>query len=242
MRIAVGVLLCLGIALCSAPAAADTYYKYHDKSTRRDVYVNRLEQVPQKYRSQAQVVLEVENAPAKPGEAPGTAPEVIAPSSPPEPQPAQPPVTHGTFPQDFRQALSGKNLLQDAPAVACAMLDLKLAASGARRLGTTERNDFASLIVTLLIASIVASLAALVAWIAVIVTAVRDEHLWWAFFVFIFSPLGYLYLLIHGGPGRGLRRSLCAAGMLAPILVGAIGAWRFYSYFQAVMQARGVRI
>jgi hypothetical protein len=240
MRIAVGILAC--IALWSTRAAADTYYKYHDKRTGRDVYVNRLEQVPQKYRSQAQVVLEGAEGPAKPDPGADASPEVTAPPAPAAPQPVQRSAAPVDLASNLRQAITGTNLLHDIPAMACAMIDFRLAASGAKPLGAPERHDLGSLVLTVLIAALVASLASLVAWITVIVIAVRDEHPWWALFTFIFYPVGYLYLLIHGGPGHILRRSLCALGMLSPLLVGAIGAWRFYATLQAIMQARGLHL
>jgi hypothetical protein len=242
MRISASILLCLGLTLwsASASASADTYYRYRDKSTGRDVYVNRLDQVPQKYRSQAKIVLETDQAQADPDKEPST--EVVVTSPQPESKPVRRPGPSDSFKEDLRKALSNKNLLRDGPMLACTAIDFKLAAAGAQPLSMTERSNFAALVMSLLVASLVAGLAALVAWVVVIVTAVRDERLWWAFFIFIFSPLGYLYLFIHGGRGRALFKSLCALGMLAPLLVGAIGAWRFYAWFQTIMQARGVHI
>lgn len=243
MRAAVGLLFLIGLALCSLPAAADTYYRYRDKTTGRDVYVNKLEQVPQKYRDQAKIVLEVADTP-RDGDEPSST-ESVPPAQPgatAAPGSAARHTPIGTLPQDLRKALASPNMLRDSATVASGLIDFKLAAAGRRPLAPAERGDFASLLVTFLIAGLIAGLAALVAWIVIIVTAIRDNNFWWALFIFLFSPLAYLYLFLHGGKDRGLFKALCTLGMLAPFLVGLVGSWRFYAWFQAVMQARGVPV
>ena len=54
----------VGIVVWSALAHADTFYKYRDSQTGRDVFVNRLDQIPPPYRSRAKVMMEM-TAPAK---------------------------------------------------------------------------------------------------------------------------------------------------------------------------------
>lgn len=239
MRISAGVALATGVALWAAMAAADTYYKYRDKRTGRDVYVNQLEQVPQKYRSQAKIVLEAPGTAADPSQetatqTTGPAAAATTPASGPSPKPSF------GLRDDFRRATSNKSLLRDGPAIAAMLVDLKLAASGTRPLTGSERNHLASLLGTIAIAAAVAGLAALAAWIAILVTAIRDERLWWAFFVFLFWPVAYLYLFIHGGKDRTLWKAVCALALLAPTLVAAVGAWRGYAWLLAVFQARGL--
>ena len=240
MRIRAGVVLGIGLALWAAAAAADTFYKYRDKNTGRDAFVNRLDQVPRKYRSQAKIVLDGTDTSTEPAQA--APPEVIEiPVAPGRPtiRIEPPPVPSG---DDFRRAMQGKDVWKEAPLVAGAVVDAKLAAKGAPPLDPLERANLGSLLVTVVIATIVAGLAALVAWIVIIVTAVRDGRLWWALFIFLFSPLGYVYVFVHGGKGRAVWKTLCSLGMLSPALVGLVGAWRFYAWFSAVIQARGGKL
>ena len=60
-------------------------------------------------------------------------------------------------------------------------------------------------------------------------------------FIFLFAPLAYPYLFLHVEKGRRLLKTVCALGMLSPALVGLVGVWRLYAWFQAVIQARGGR-
>ena len=240
MRLWAGIVLCLGILLGTGATLADTIYKYRNKSTGRDVFVNRLDQVPRKYRSQAKIVIESADGPTEAAEEP----PAEAAESPAQPArqaaPASKPVV--TVGDDLRQAFSGKNLWKNGPSLASAAIDAKLVTAGTRPLTSNERADLGSLLIAIVIASIVAGLAALIVWIGMIVTAVRDGRLWWAALIFLFWPLGYVYLFLYAGKGRALFKTMCALGMLSPALVGLVGAWRFYAWFHAVIQARGGRI
>jgi hypothetical protein len=238
MRIPAGVVLATALVLWGAVASADTYYKYRDRRTGRDVYVNRLEQVPQQYRSQAKIVLETPDTATEP-EAEGVVARV-APAAPPAPAAAPAPKPAPLSREELRRVLSTKSILRDGPELAGATIDMKLSAAGARTLTGGERNDLALLLWTIGVAALVSGLAALAAWIVILVTAVRDGRLWWAFFIFLFWPLGYLYLFIHGGRGRALWKTLCALAMAAPVVVGVVGAWRFHVWLVAVLQARGL--
>ena len=51
-----------------------------------------------------------------------------------------------------------------------------------------------------------------------------------------------MYVFVHGGKGRAVWKTLCSLGMLSPALVGLVGAWRFYAWFSAVIQARGGKL
>ena len=64
MKTGLGVVLCM--VLWSATGRADTFYQYRDKSTGRDVFVNRPDQIPRKYRGQAKLVMEIANTPTTP--------------------------------------------------------------------------------------------------------------------------------------------------------------------------------
>ena len=236
MHIRAGVVLCVALSLFTAAALADTFYKYRDLGTGRDVFVNRLDQVPRKYRSQAKVVLEVEKV-AEAAEQPPQ--EVIEVPAKPAPEPTRIPAPASDTGAALRKAMSGKNLWKDGPALACAVIDAKLVAAGSRPLSGAERADFGDLLWAIVIASIVAGLFALVVWIVIVVTAVRDGHPWWGLFIFLFSPLAYVYLFLYAGKGRALFKTLCSVGMLSPALVGLVGTWRFYAWFNAIVQARG---
>ena len=129
MHSRVGVLVCIGLALGAAAASADTYYKYRDKNTRRDVFVNRLDQVPRKVRGQAKIVLETDTPTAEPAPEPPI--EIVEPPAKTDRltiRNAQPAPPSG---EDLRSALADKNLWRDGPALASAAVDAKLVTAGA---------------------------------------------------------------------------------------------------------------
>jgi hypothetical protein len=240
MRIAVGVLVVLGFA--AQVAKADTIYKYKDKATGRDVFVNRIDQIPRKYRTQAKVVLE-STAPT------GTQTETegeTAPAAEPPPPPAQtapaPRASYGGLADELRRAASGKQILKEAPSIACAVIDAQLLHAGTQPLTPAERSSFGSLLVTVLVFWSIAGVVAVLVWFIIIVGALRDAHPWWALLVFLFWPLAYVYLFVHAGKGRAVFKTLCSLGLLSPALVGLVAAWRFTTWFHAVMQARGGRM
>jgi len=237
MYIRAGVVFCLGLWLGTAVAFADTYYKYRDQRTGRDVFVNSLDQVPRRYRGSAKVVLETSD---------GTAP---APEKPPAEVLEMPPASArptirtvapaGKPPNDLRQVFSGKQPWKDGPEHFANAFDSTLAGSGSPPLTGAERRGLGRLFLTIMVGAVVASLAFLAAWLAIIIMAIRNGHTWWGVLIFLFSPLAFLYLFLHVGPGRALLKTACCVAMLSPVLVGAVGAWRFYAYFQAIAQARG---
>lgn len=235
MKIGLGVVLC--IVLWSAKGRADTFYQYRDKSTGRDVFVNRLDQIPRKYRDQAKLVMEIANTPTTPA-SDSTAGQNENAATEPSATPIMVEPLRSTG-VDLRRAAAGKNLWKDGPAIARALVDAKLIKAGTSPLTEPERAQFSRLLLTIVALSIVAALFAFVVWIVMIVTAVRDGHPWWGLFIFLFSPLAYVYLLVHIEKGNLPFKLVCAFGMLSPALVGLGGAWRFYSWFHAVIQARG---
>jgi hypothetical protein len=240
MKTRLGAILCIGFVLWSAAGQADTFYKYRNRSTGRDVFVNRLDQIPRQYRSQAKVVMEVANSPTtaasdpEVGEKEGAAPEPSA-----APALAEPLRATGV---DLRRALAGRSLFKDGPAVACGMVDAKLIKAGTSPLTEPERAQLGRLLLTILVLSAVACLFAFIVWVVMIVSALRDGHKLWALFIFLFAPLAYVYLFVHAGKGRAAFKLACTFGMLSPALVGLAGAWRFYGWFRAIIQARGGHI
>ena len=241
MKTGLGVVVCIGFVLWGAASQAETFYKYRNERTGRDVFVNSLDQVPRKYRSQAKVVMDVADVPKtaagdQAGEQDYGQNDGASSKSSPVPAIAAP-LRKASL--DFRHATAGKNLLKDGPAIAAALVDAKLAKSGTNPLTDPERARLGSLLLTVLVLSVVAGLFALVVWIVMIVIAVRDGRPWWGVFIFLFSPLAYIYIFLHVEKGRRLFKTVCTLGMLSPALVGLVGAWRFYAWFQAVIQARG---
>jgi hypothetical protein len=237
MKSRLGVFLCIGFVLWSAGGQAETFYQYRDKSTGRDVFVNRLEQIPRKYRGQAKLVMEIANAPKAPTSDSASGQDESAASAPSATSTVAEPLRSTDM--DLRRAAAGKNLWKEGPAIARALVDLQLVKAGTQPLSEPERAQFSRLLWTIVVSSLVAGLFALVVWIVMIVTAVRDGHPWWALFMFLFSPLAYVYLFVHVDKGHWPFKLVCAFGMLSPALVGLGGAWRFHSWFHAIIQARG---
>jgi hypothetical protein len=235
MKIGLGVAVCIGFVLWSAASQADTFYQYRDRGTGRDVFVNRLDQIPRKYRGQAKIVIQSSDIPNAAASDTGT--DESATTTPSTaPTTAEPLRSTGL---DLRKAAAGKNLWKEGPAIASALVDAKLLKAGTSRLTEPERAQFSRLLWTIVVLSMVAALFAFVVWVVMIVIAVRDGHPWWGLFIFLFSPLAYVYLFVYVEKGRRLFKTVCAFGMLSPALVGLGGAWRFYSWFHAVIQARG---
>ena len=235
MKTGLGVIVCLGFVLSSAASQAETFFKYRNESTRRDVFVNRLDQIPLKYRSQAKVVMEIADRPKAAEGDPAADEDGSAPADPSPPPALAKPATG----VDLRKALAGKNLFKDGPAIACAMVDAKLVKAGTTALTDPERAQLSRLLLTILVLSAVAGFFAFVVWVVMIVSALRDGRNGWALFIFLFAPLAYVYLFVHAGKGRAAFKVACTFGMLSPALVGLAGAWRISGWFHAILQARG---
>jgi hypothetical protein len=239
MRAATRAVFCLAL-LTSSAAVADTFYRYHDDKTGRDVFVNRLEQVPQRYRKQLSVVFESGTL--------ANQDEVKQPD--PEPQPdehaadrmirefAPPRTAAENTPRPQTETILWRRA---AVAVADAV-NAKLGRAGGKALVEQERERLGTIVVEGLVLAAVASLCAFIVWVVLIVCAFRDKQFGWAVAVFLFWPLGYLYLLLHFCKGRPLLKSVASLGYLSPTLVALWVAWKFYAWFHLVVQARGGRM
>jgi hypothetical protein len=231
MKAWAGVFFCAGLILLGSTALAEGIYQYRNKSTGRDVFVNRLDQVPLKYRSSAKLV--VEDAPPESGESSG------------EPSPAE--TRPSTVSAAAKQVVEmGTELRKVSPAgwrnpsaIAGHMVDRKLLAAGTRPLGDSERWQLKRLLMTILGFALAASLFSFVVWIVLLVVAFRDGNPWWALFIFLFYPLAYLYLFLVVEKGRRWFKTVCAAGLVAPLLVGLVSAWRFSAWLHTIIVARG---
>ncbi len=232
-----GVLLCIAFVMWNAAVRADTFYKYRDKRTGRDVYVNRFDQIPRRYRSQAKVAMDTSNRADDSSEAPPAGEEEAATPVPG----ATPPATEHlrTSAMDLRKAILGRNPWKVAPVIIGAMVDAKLVKAGTTPLGESERAQLGHMVGTILVFSLLAGLFAIVVWVVMIVSAVRQQHPWWAVLIFLLSPLAYVYLFVHAEKWRWPYKLSCTLGMLSPALVALVGVWRFQAWLHAVIQARG---
>ena len=105
-------------------------------------------------------------------------------------------------------------------------LDANLAHSSGRYLTESELADLKRLCSPRLGAYVLAVLAALVAWIAVMVAAFREDHLGWAMLMlFLSAPMALVYLFTTLGKGYGRFKAACALGMLSPLLVFLANVW-----------------
>jgi hypothetical protein len=229
----------VGIVVWSALAHADTFYKYRDSQTGRDVFVSRLDQIPRPYRTRAKLVMEV-TAPAKPGAAETSETAPVLPESPPFATVV--PEKLRAAKASVRDLIAGKNLLKDGPAIAVTMIDQRLAKAGTTPLDEIERLQLGRMVGTVLGLALVATLLAFIVWLVMVVSAVRDRKLGWALAMILLWPTAYLYLFIHGDKGRVVFKLASAAALVSPALVGVVAASWFSRWFHAVVQARGGRV
>jgi hypothetical protein len=243
MKAATGAALL--VLLASAAAPADTIYRYHDMVTGRDVFVNRPELVPKKYRNQAKIVVESgalanqdevkQNTPQAPADD-GLADKLIkelAPAATSDAQAAEGSHTPAGIPIP---------LLRNMPTVTAAKIDGKLTRAGAKPLADLERAQLARLLTRAVYLGLPAGLCALLVWVVMLVSAFRDKHPVWGALMIVLFPVSYLYLALHFATGRPLIKAASALGLLAPALLGAWLAWQYSGWMQAVVQARGGRI
>ena len=241
MKAATGVVLCAAL-LVSSTAAADTFYRYRDSKTGRDVFVDRLEQVPLKLRPQAKVVFESgalanqeEARLAQPPKAPeddGIAEKMIKQFAPSATDSAK----------DFEHARAEGRSWRDPTGVAAMTVNAKLLRAGAKLLEPDERAGLARFIGIALYLSVAAVLCAFIVWLVLVVCAFRDKHPVWGVLMLLLWPVSYFYLLLHFGKGRPLLKTSAALGLLSPTLVALWVSWRFYAWFQLVVHARGGRV
>jgi hypothetical protein len=229
----------VGVVVWSAIAHADTFYKYRDSQTGRDVFVNRLDQIPRPYRGRAKLVMEV-TAPAKIEAADATDTEAPAPTESPSIATVVPEKLSAAK-VSVRELIAGKSLLKDGPAIAAAMIDQRLAKAGTTPLDENERLQLGRMLGTALGLALVATLLSFIVWLVMLVSAIRDRKLGWAIVMFVLWPTAYLYLFIHGGKGRVVFKLACAAALVSPALVGVVTASWFSRWYHAVVQARGGR-
>jgi len=239
MKAATGAVLVVALLAClpTMETKAATFYRYLDSKTGRDVFVDRLEQVPSKFRPQAKVVFDT-GALANPDEvkqaAPPPADDGLADQLIKELAPA---ATDGA--KDLRHASADRGSWRDPAGIAATTVNAKLARAGARSLDEAERTSLAGFIRTALSLAVVAVLFAFVAWLVLVVCAFRDQHPVWGVLMLLLWPASYLYLMIHFAKGRLALKTVAGLGLLSPTLVALWVSWRFYAWFQLIAHARG---
>jgi hypothetical protein len=241
MKSATSAVLCAAL-LVSATAAADTFYRYRDSKTGRDVFVDRLEQVPLKLRAQAKVVFESgalanqdetrQTPPPKPADDDGIAEKMIKQLAPDASDGAK----------DLQQARADGGGWKNPAGIAATTVNAKLTRAGVKLLEPEERVGLARLIGTAVYLSVAAVVCASIVWLILVVCAFRDKQPVWGVLMLLLWPVSYLYLLLHFAKGRLLLKTGAALGLLSPSLVALWVAWRFHAWFQLVVHARGGRV
>lgn len=194
----VGILVAVVVPLGTAPASAAAYFAYRDARTGCDVIVERADQIPRSSRDLAR--------PLGPREADEQRAAAAACA---------------------RQAAA----LVVAPDVAgpgrTGAIDASLSRRAGPSLSERELAELKLLCSPRVSAYVLALLAALAAWIAVIVAALREDHLGWAMLMLVLSaPVAFVYLFIGVGKDRGRFKAMCALGMISPVLVFLASVWQ----------------
>jgi len=225
----------LVLAGLSAPAQAESIYRFRDPKTKRDVFVNRLDQVPAQQREETQLVVsdgvlvDSSNQPDK--EAPqGT---VIFGGR-------QPASVWQTIGQAFHQATHGGLAGLGLERLLTMAIDTALVREGKRPLSSAEVAQVArqALVTAWVLGT--AGVLALLAWIAVMVHAFRADHRWWAVFIMLLPLLGIAYVLIHMGGERRWFKLATLLGQCAPYTVVMAAAWRCYALLSTILASRGL--
>jgi heme/copper-type cytochrome/quinol oxidase subunit 4 len=219
----IAVLTLAGLA---APARGESIYRYRDPTTKREVFVTRLEQVPAEYRAQAKLVVSdgvLVDSTAEPDQ---NAPRGTVIYGSDKPAGVLETITHalsevrrggldaGGLYRTFAVAIDTVRVRQDKPPLSAAQV-----AQGKR------------LLVEATVGLTVSSLLSLLALILVIAHAFRAQHRWWIVFMLLFPPLGITYVLIHVEGERRWFKFATLFAQAAPYVVAMATAWRFVALF-----------
>jgi hypothetical protein len=219
------VLLLAGLA---GLAKAESIYRYYDPHTKRDVFVNRLDQVPSQHREQAQPVV-----------ADGV---LVGTSHPPGKDMREGAVIFGGKPsssilETLKQALIEAG---DGPwdgkfeRLLTMVMDTEMVKSGKSPLTAEHVLHVTYMVGVAALALSASGLLAIVACIFVMVHAFRNEHPVWGVFILLLPPLGILYVPIHVESKRRWFKWTTLAGQVSPLLVITVAIWRFYAYFTSI--------
>ena len=220
----------LALAGLASPAQAESIYRYSDPSTKRDVFVNRLDQVPAPYRAEAKLVVSdgvlVDSTSLPDKDAPRGA--VIYGSKTPA-------GALETIERAVRDATGSGHAAGGLDRALTTAIDTALVGKGKRPLSAGEAAQFKRMLVESAVVLAVLGLFSTVAWILVMVDAFRAEHRWWMVFILLFHLLGIAYVLIHVEGKRRWFKFATLFAQAAPYAVVLAVSWRFVAFFRAIL-------
>jgi hypothetical protein len=188
----------MAFSLWTPTASARDHFRYRDQATGCELIVDRADAIPRKSRDGARLL--------RPNDG------VVAPAA------AEACLRRAAV----RLGAGGALGIDVGPKA----IEAKLARNGGRYLTESELADLKRLSSPRVSAYVLAALAALVAWIAVMVAAFREDHLGWAMLMLFLSvPMAFVYLFTTLGKGHGRFKAVCALGMLSPLLVFLANVW-----------------
>lgn len=191
----VGVFLGIALLLGNARVSAATYLEYRDLASGCAVFVDQPDRIPRKCRDEARVVTEEE---ATSGMA----------------------ASDSCLQSHARLLSFGRDATETGSELAATAIDARLASNGGRSLSDSEVAALRQLASPRMSAYILAFLAALAAWMAIMVAAFRQDHWGWAMLMlFLSAPVAFLYLFLGLGQNRCRFKAACALGILSPLLV-----------------------
>jgi hypothetical protein len=213
----------------TSPSRAESIYRYRDPHTQREVFVGRLDQVPARYREQAELVV---------------ADGVLVDSSnrPDKDAPLGTVIYGGKGSGGVREAI--KRAFRDAREsgldvgelyrTLTTAIDTALVAGGRRPLSAGEVAQVKRMLAQAATELAVAGLLSVVALILVMGHAFRAGHRWWMLFILLFQLPGIAYVLIHVESKRRWFKFATLFAQAAPYAVALATAWRFFSFFRSV--------
>jgi hypothetical protein len=194
----VGIVFGMAVTAWVPTVSAGYHFRYHDPATGCELVVGRPDQIPRNSREGARLL------------------------SPGERMAAQLAADGCLRRADVRLGAGGALGIDPAPTA----IDARLLRNGGRYLTDSDLAALKRLCSPRVGAYVLAALAALVAWIAVMVAAFREDHLGWAMLMlFLSAPLAFVYLFTTLGRGYGRFKALCALGMVSPLLVFLANVW-----------------
>jgi len=223
LAFAATVLALMGLA---SLARGESIYRYRDPITKRDIFVTRLDQIPTAYREQAKLAV-----------ADGV---LVDSSNQPDKNVPLGAVIYGTGAKEtLKRALGdiwrGEHSAGGLLRTLIKVIDTALIGSGRRPLSGSDVAQLKHMLVEATVALAVASLAAFVGWILVMVHAFRAEHRWWMAFILLVPVLGITYVLLHVESNRRWFKFATLLVQTAPYAVAVATAWRFAVFFRAFL-------
>jgi uncharacterized membrane protein YhaH (DUF805 family) len=233
MRLAAFVV-CI-VAALTGTAAAGEIWKYRDPASPRDVFVNKLDQVPAELRAEAQLMVSdgllVNSTPPSGGGVPAAPGGTVVfgdkvPSDATE-----------AFKSAVHKAVEKDLSLRNVTGAAVMAMDTALVRAGKPPITPAETSRLSRLMLVIAVALSVAGLVSFVIWIVLMVHAWREGHPGWSILIFLVHLLGVFYAFLH--VERRWLRWVSLLCYLAPVLVGVAAAWQIRSWFMDLGSARG---